>query len=923
MRLVFSACMAFLLVGCQATSGSNVRVDDRWSTGTLENGLTYHVFSSPEHEDVSIRLIFQAGSLQETDQQRGYAHFVEHMAFNGSEHFEGNEFVEFARRIGVTFGHGTNAFTSGYETVYKLDLPNATYAPEAMDWFSDIAQGLTFSNDEVEKEKEVLIGEWRASRAGIKQAGLKLYEHVAKGSKLEERDPIGQLNQLQQATPASLREFYDKWYQPQLAHIVVVGDIEATEVQSLMAEKFSEWQRGVTQIPERYQVPELDKDTALYTAYPNEGTSTVMLFDLGSADVNDKAGLYALWTQWESAYLIAQKLQEVALRITGDQNSIQVWVDNIGERRQLIIRSQFPEEARDEAQLAIAETLATLRDHGADASLASSIGWGIANKKQLIQRDSNLNARDRADQYARNLLYSYPNLSVDDEDSLRLGWSRNVNKDSLFRSIESMLSRTPSTVAFVDPSEDRSVVTKQLAMARELFSLEGEAPAGKTGKAILAMVDKTGSVVAERSVTPSLRVWTLGNGMEVWYQQNPKAKKDLRIVLGNKGGRSIIPDEMMAASYLMPDTLFLSGLAGLDSQQLSGYLNDKNIAIWPEVSPTRHAVHLGSSREQLNDALLVLHHAIQNPTFSEEALKVAKRKLTGESRNFFASAGGAFDKEVFYALRDNDPSYMFVGENQIAAATLDQVEKVHQNFFQTTDNTKIYIVGDVSPSRLKRAVGKYLAGIDVAAPPADVALKDPQEWPIDADISLGIAQEEKDKGFAALYVLSPIAQDDSAESAFINDILQRIVMRRVINIVREQKGLSYAPNTWQINVDNEDRTGWGFAATVDPKRAKEANDVFESIAKALSQGVSEEEFNVATAQFREAMQNLDQNAHDQANIFSRYLINGWGVEALLDVNGTIDDISYQEVLQRTKLIFSANSKFVRAYNMPKGESLPE
>ncbi|PMN91101.1 M16 family metallopeptidase [Enterovibrio norvegicus] len=923
MRLLVTLATLFLLMGCQSTSSSKLDADPEWVTGKLENGLTYHIYASDKHTPVSLRFIFEAGSLQETDTQLGYAHFVEHMAFNGSEHFEQNGILDYMRSIGATFGPDVNAYTSEKNTVYVLDLPNNAHLDKAFNWFNDIANGLNLDANEVEKEKGVIVGEWRDSRRENKSAYMYMYEKAIAQSQLAARDPIGTVPSIESATDVSLRQFYETWYQPQLAHLVVVGDVSVEEIKAHIQRELGKWERGNTPAPDTYVIPTPLSETILQPALSAEGASASFAYDLGPTATENKGQLFNQWTNEGTAYLIRERLEDELLSITGKPNSVEVGITSAGERDFLIIRGLFPAERREEAQTVIVETLASMRDRGVDDKAVGNIRWYQDARKYYRQYDDNLLPKDRISNFTWAFMRGEPSLGTEDLLSLRLAWSRTLNRYGVSDHLETMLSSEPVVFGFWLDDEQEAQVEDLLVDTHTRLMEQGKKRGSRGGNTLLAAVSHNGTVIAEQKKTETLNVWTLSNGVEVWYQQNPKAKEQVRIVVGDKGGRALLPEHLVSASFLMPDALFLSGLAGQDAQGISRYLNERSTAIWPEITPTRHALHIDTNRYYMDDALALTHHLIQSPAFTEEGLALSKQKVSEDFKNFHASINGKYDDAVFNKLRNDNPAYRLSTVEDIDTTSLADISAVHDVYFSKARNTKVYIVGNLSPNRLKRAVAKNLGGIVFAEPSVPELNIQSDTWSLALSDVLGVSEEEKGKGLSALYVLSEVENDQSAEVVFIDDILSRIATRKVLNSVREQASLSYSPGSFELSIDNEKYTGWAFAASVNPHQAKQANDLFEGVVQDMAKGVSDDEATVASTQLREALQGLDENAHHQANIFSRYLFNGWGVDALLDVNKTIDGISPEEISDRAKLIFGKQSKVVRAYNMPEGVELPE
>src|SRR5438128_7267192 len=208
--------------------------DPATRTAKLPNGLTYFVRKNDRPaKRVSLRLAVKAGSLNEADDQQGLAHLIEHMAFNGSTHFKAGEMFAYFERVGARLGPHVNAYTSFDETVYMLDLPtdNAEVIAKGLTALADDAGGLTLSKEEIDKERPVVIEEWRlglgaSSRIRDKQFPILFYQ-----SRYAQRLPIGKPDIIRNAPPERLRAFYDTWYRPDHMAVVAVGDVDAAKME--------------------------------------------------------------------------------------------------------------------------------------------------------------------------------------------------------------------------------------------------------------------------------------------------------------------------------------------------------------------------------------------------------------------------------------------------------------------------------------------------------------------------------------------------------------------------------------------------------------------------------------------------------------------------------------------------------------------
>ncbi|HUM46482.1 MAG TPA: pitrilysin family protein, partial [Chitinophagales bacterium] len=277
----------------QKVSDELIPFDPNVRKGVLENGLTYYVRKNvkPEHR-AELRLVVNAGSMLESDHQQGLAHFCEHMAFNGTANFKKSELVDFLERTGVRFGADLNAYTSFDETVYMLQIPTDTEKIflQGMQVLQDWAQAVSFDADEIDKERGVVVEEWRLGQGASDRMQRKYFPVLFNDSRYADRLPIGKKEIIEKAPYDTLRNFYRTWYRPDLMAVIAVGDFDPAKVEALIKEKFS-LLKNPTQEKKRilYPVPDhqnllvsiaTDKE-ATYTAIsveyklPNEEVRTI------------------------------------------------------------------------------------------------------------------------------------------------------------------------------------------------------------------------------------------------------------------------------------------------------------------------------------------------------------------------------------------------------------------------------------------------------------------------------------------------------------------------------------------------------------------------------------------------------------------------------------------------------------------------
>src|SRR5437016_2553336 len=257
-------------------------VDPEISIGKFTNGMRYYIRRNRKPEKrAELRLVVKTGSILEDDDQQGMAHLVEHMAFNGTSHFPKNEVVSFLESLGMRFGADVNAYTSFDETVYMLTVP--TDKPEMMDRalliLEDWAHNLSFDPTEVEKERGVVMEEWRLGRGAGMRMLNKIFPVLLNGSRYADRLPIGKPEIIQGGKQERLKQFYADWYRPDLMAVVAVGDFDKAAIEKMITTHFASLPAVTKPKPRTsYDVPD-HTDTSYAIATDKETNVTIVEVD--------------------------------------------------------------------------------------------------------------------------------------------------------------------------------------------------------------------------------------------------------------------------------------------------------------------------------------------------------------------------------------------------------------------------------------------------------------------------------------------------------------------------------------------------------------------------------------------------------------------------------------------------------------------
>ncbi len=294
--------------------------------GKLANGLTWYIEPNAEPPDrAELRLVVQAGSVLEEPDQLGLAHYVEHMAFNGTAHFEGNELVRFLESVGVSFGPHLNAYTSFDETVYKLHVPTDSEGllDQGLLVLRDWADGLAFDAEEMEKERGVVLEEWRTGRSAWARLADTTYPVLLRGTDYADRMPIGTEESLLGFDPAAAVRFYRRWYRPDLMAVIVAGDVDPDAVEAAITERFSDLAGPSEEAGRAWQMPSAIPETRVVRFADPELTDTsVSIAALVPEAQGQTAGSYR---EYLAQILVDQILAERFETLRAHPDAVILW----------------------------------------------------------------------------------------------------------------------------------------------------------------------------------------------------------------------------------------------------------------------------------------------------------------------------------------------------------------------------------------------------------------------------------------------------------------------------------------------------------------------------------------------------------------------------------------------------------------------
>ncbi|WP_440889020.1 M16 family metallopeptidase [Vibrio sp. WZ-1] len=896
-----------LLSGCAlAPSSTPIKPDSNWHVDQLANGMKFHIYPTQD-EEVSVRFKMNIGSFQETVDQKGYAHFIEHMAFNGSQNFSGNDVIKLFEQSGGSFGADINAFTSYQETTYKLDLVNDEMLKEALTWMRDISEGISFDVEQVEKEKGVILGEWRRAMPDDKSLSYNAYEASIKGTLYAEHDPIGTKASIESATAADLMSFYQKWYQPQYAELIVSGDVDVEQLSKLIKEQFSDWKRTSEEKIVKRRDIQVNTESMLLDSSKMESPSLHYSIDRGPIGYQTREQQHQAWEDEVMSQLIQQRIYAVLNDAAQPFQYVYVQTHFNNFSRISSGGISFSPELRSEMQSLFIGTLASLRDHGVNAEELEAVMAGFRSELTNIDSDwSKRKPNSYVDARVFELEQNIVSQSKQDYQSSLSEFVTYFDVKAVNKQLGELLEQQPAFVIGMAQGEKETQFSNALSLIEAAYQKPGVKPlmmSTKTEGFIQPSVE--GKIISKQAHQGGFDVFTLSNGIEVWFQQDKKAGDRAHVFFASQGGKAALDPSLYAAYELASLVGARSGLGDFSGPELDNFLRTHEMSMYPLLGDTHHGVEMVAPKQQLANALNGVYNVATEIKVDARQLSAVKREYSQESTTFLNSPIGKWLRAVNQNAYIPNSRHRMVLPDDVEGVTAEQILAVHDTLFLKDRGFKMVIVADLDAQSIAPLLRKYVASIPLElASPVDYSVK----YNPDATSHIEFTDGHEPSAFFLLRLTNSSEQPTSTRTIFIEDVLQRISSTRVLDRLREEASLDYNPAVYSIVQDREKVTDWFFEAQVDPKAVSKVEQVFDETIDELLVNITQDELDTAVKQLVLDMSELADLPGDRGWAYTRYLIQGYDIDVLSDVEHMATSLTLEEVMNQARHSFGKGAK---------------
>ncbi|MGB0371848.1 MAG: M16 family metallopeptidase [Opitutales bacterium] len=785
------------------SSASDLPSDPAIKYGVMENGLTYALMPNKEPQKrVAMRLFIRAGSLQEKDHQRGMAHFLEHMAFNGTENFAAGEMVEFFQRLGMGFGAHTNAYTSFDQTVYMLDLPHVEddVLNPALTFFRDLIVGMNLEEEEIEKERGVILAEKRSRDSPQFRMFEAEYEFLLKDTLAADRMVIGTDEAIKGVQRSDFVEYYDAYYRPERMALVVVGDFDPAHIESRVIEAFAKLTKPESTVEDPLlgdlpeELPQYGYFSEMEAPYVAVGVNAVtpytpkedslenrkkrLILDLAYAIVNRRFEKRA--KEEDAPFLGASVSKQAFFRfaeIDGLNATTQAenWEAAVAELEQAIRKAVLYGFTESELREVKAREINAL--------------------KESVARKSTRNSRSLAMGLVR--AYDDQRVILSPEDRLRLfePFVESLKVEDLNAAFRAVFADAEPRIFVagnveIDPAQAESLIESAWKQSQ---AVELEAPVDEGEMTFAYQEFGAPGRIVERETKEDLDIQTFKfeNHVQTFAKKTDFKDNEILISVRVGGGLLTLGDLEPAVATFASQTFSAGGLEAHSADDITSIFAGKNVSVGFEVGQDAFTFGAATTPDDLLDTLKLLTANIKFAGYREEAVNVAKRYFEAVEQYIAHNAEGVMFDAVPRFMYSEDPRFGWPERAKLDGLTMESVKAWLEPTLESAA-IEVAVVGDFEYAVLEEALSLTLGALDERAESVpDYAEARKVSFPEGGQDRTFTFSSEQPKGV----MLKAWPTDDISDISQARrlNMLSSVVRDRMRVEIREKLGEAYSP----------------------------------------------------------------------------------------------------------------------------------
>jgi zinc protease len=733
LAVAFVLCVGFQQAVAQQMQFPPLPVDKNVRIGQLDNGLTYYIRHNKLPENRAEFYIAQkVGSILEEPQQRGLAHFLEHMAFNGTKNFPGDDkglgVIPWCETVGIKFGTNLNAYTSIDETVYNISnapIDRTGVLDSCLLILHDWSNYILLKDDEIDKERGVIREEWRSRNSGMLRVYTDLLPTIYQGDKYADCMPIGSIDVINNFPYKDIRDYYHKWYRPDLQGIVIVGDIDVDTVEAKLKAVFADVQKPVNPAERTYYPVTDNKEpiVAIGTDKEVDDPSIEIYFKQDATPDSEKNNVGYLASQYMTSMISSMlnaRLSELVQSANPPFTRASSYYSDFFVAK---TKEAFALSASSKAD-GIETALKTLLQ---ETERARRFGfteseYARARANYLQSLESAYNEREKTKhgsyvrEYVQNFLNGEPIPGIEAEYAMMNQLAPNIPLQAMNMIMQQLVPDSNQVVIIAGPAkESLKYPTKEevINLLKGMKDLDLQAYVDKVSdEPLMKEAPKGGKIISEKEgdIYGSTKL-VLSNGVTVYVKKTDFKADEIRMKGTSLGGKSIFPDKDALNFAVMDNVIAVGGLGNFSQVDLTKVLAGKKVSVNAGLGATTENVFGTCSPKDFETMMQLTYLTFTAPRKDAEAFESFKNRMKAQLESAQANPLSSINDSLQKAMYNNHPRVVMMKPEMVDQIDYDRILEMYNDRFKDASDFTFYFVGNIDLETAKPLIAEYLGAL--------------------------------------------------------------------------------------------------------------------------------------------------------------------------------------------------------------------
>ena len=733
LAVAFVLCAGFQQAVAQQMQFPPLPVDKNVRIGQLDNGLTYYIRHNKLPENRAEFYIAQkVGSILEEPQQRGLAHFLEHMAFNGTKNFPGDDkglgVIPWCETVGIKFGTNLNAYTSIDETVYNISnapIDRTGVLDSCLLILHDWSNYILLKDDEIDKERGVIREEWRSRNSGILRVYTDLLPTIYQGDKYADCMPIGSIDVINNFPYKDIRDYYHKWYRPDLQGIVIVGDIDVDTVEAKLKAVFADVQKPVNPAERTYYPVADNKEpiVAIGTDKEVDDPSIEIYFKQDATPDSEKNNVGYLASQYMTSMIssmldarlseLVQSANPPFTRTSSDYSDFFV----AKTKEAFALSASSKADGIETALKTLLQETERARRFGFTES-----EYARARANYLQSLESAYNEREKTKhgsyvrEYVQNFLNGEPIPGIEAKYAMMNQLAPNIPLQAMNMVMQQLVPDSNQVVIIAGPAkEGLKYPTKEevISLLKGMKDLDLQAYVDKVSdEPLMKEAPKGGKIISEKEgdIYGSTKL-VLSNGVTVYVKKTDFKADEIRMKGTSLGGKSIFPDKDALNFAVIDNVIAVGGLGNFSQVDLTKVLAGKKVSVNAGLGATTENVFGTCSPKDFETMMQLTYLTFTAPRKDAEAFESFKNRMKAQLERAQANPLSSINDSLQKAMYNNHPRVVMMKPEMVDQIDYDRILEMYNDRFKDASDFTFYFVGNIDLETAKPLIAEYLGAL--------------------------------------------------------------------------------------------------------------------------------------------------------------------------------------------------------------------